>query len=62
MWITSAGGTTVQEMGRGLMPGKIWNRGPVVQNFVSLTSSLRPQLVKLMPTTLSDAMQRILTF
>ena len=51
------------------------NLGPVVQNFVSLTSSLSPQLFKLMLTTYANtllfsvdkmlesfAVQRILTF
>ena len=32
------------------------NQGPVVQSIVSLTSSLRRQLVKYMPTTLSNTL------
>ena len=32
------------------------NQGPVVQSIVSLTTSLRRQLVKCMPTTLSNTL------
>ena len=31
-------------------------QGPVVQSIVSLTTSLRPQLVKYMPTKLSNTL------
>ena len=38
------------------MNKKITDQGPVVQSIVSLTTSLRRQLVKYMPTKLSNTL------